>query len=84
MSLITRICVIHIHLSGRQGDGADQLLKKHKLTKMAFRRAPPGTPVPNPYDSQTDDETLQGQEEDEDNEDEGDEDPHPDTWDFHA
>ncbi len=43
---------------------------------MAFRRAPPGTPVPNPYDSQTDDETL-GREEDEESEHEGDEEAAP-------
>jgi hypothetical protein len=57
-SLILRTCVIPTHLSGRQGDGADQLLRKHRLNNMAFRRAPPGTPVSNPYDSQSDDATL--------------------------
>ena len=58
----------HIHLSGRQGDAADQNLRLWKKMQnmkkqMAFRRAPPGQPVPpNPYDD-SDEETLQGDEE---------------------
>ena len=61
--------VIHtsIHLSGRQGDAADQNLriwKKMQGLKKQFasRLAPPGQPVPNPFDdSQTDEETKGGE-----------------------
>ena len=57
----------HIHLSGRQGDAADQNLriwKKMQGLKKIFapRLAPPGQPVPNPFDdSQTDEETKKGE-----------------------
>ncbi len=70
----------HIHLSGRQGDAADQNLRARQKKKMkkqfASRRAPPGQPVPNPYD-ESDEDTLEGGEGDseEDGSTEGDEEP---------
>jgi hypothetical protein len=74
-------CHPHIHLSGWQGDAADQNLrarqKKANMKKQfASRRAPPGQPVPNPYDT-FDEETLEGGEGDseEDGSTEGDEEP---------